>query len=412
MPILLQISIEVNSGSVGRIAEQIGEQAIRSGWSSYITYARNHNPSSSNIIKIGTKWDVYSHGLETRLFDNHGFGSRSATIALTERIREINPDIIHLHHLHGYFINIEILFRFLKESGIPVVWTFHDCWAFTGHCAYFEYVGCEKWKTGCYACEQKKEYPKSLWADRSVKNYADKKRIFNSLDNLTLIPVSHWLGNRVSESFLAGYPMEVIHNGVDLSEFYPKNSRSKIDSLFHVGNRFIILGVASTWDRRKGLDHFVQLYNCLDPQRFSMMLVGLSPSQIRSLPPGIVGLERTESVSDLADLYSAADVFVNTTLDDTFPTVNLEALACGTPVITYRSGGSPESISSDTGVVLEKGDVEGIVKAIVKMRDLGSNHYVNNCRESAVANFENIKMFGCYMELYNTLLNEKVSTGV
>lgn len=404
MPVLLQISIEVNSGSVGRIAEQIGEQAIRSGWSSYITYARNHNPSSSNIIKIGTKWDVYSHGLETRLFDNHGFGSRSATIALTERIREINPDIIHLHHLHGYFINIEILFTFLKESSIPVVWTFHDCWAFTGHCAYFEYVGCEKWKTGCYACEQKKEYPKSLWADRSVKNYADKKRIFNSLDNLTLVAVSNWLGNRVSESFLAGYPMEIIHNGVDLSEFYPKNSRSKIDSLFHVGNRFIILGVASTWDRRKGLDHFVQLYNCLDPQRFSMMLVGLSPSQIRSLPPGIVGLERTESVSDLADLYSAADVFVNTTLDDTFPTVNLEALACGTPVITYNTGGSPEPLNYDIGVVVEKGNVKGLSQAIEIIKTRKRNYYTVRCRQIALSKFNCDNTFNKYIELYNYLM--------
>ena len=204
---------------------------------------------------------------------------------------------------------------------------------------------------------------------------------------------------------MAGYPMEVIHNGVDLSEFYPKNSRSKIDSLFHVGNRFIILGVASTWDRRKGLDHFVQLYNCLDPQRFSMMLVGLSPSQIRSLPPGIVGLERTESVSDLADLYSAADVFVNTTLDDTFPTVNLEALACGTPVITYNTGGSPEPLNYDIGVVVEKGNVKGLSQAIEIIKTRKRNYYTVHCRQIAVSKFNCDNTFNKYIELYNYLMD-------
>lgn len=410
MPTLLQISIEVNSGSVGRIAEQIGEQAMQNGWSSYITYARNHNPSSSQVIKIGSKLDLYRHGLETRLLDNHGFSSRTATLNLIKKIREIKPDVIHLHHLHGYFLNIEILFSFLKESRIPVVWTFHDCWAFTGHCAYFEYVGCEKWKTGCYSCEQKGEYPKSIFLDRSSQNYADKKKIFTSLDRLRVVPVSNWLATMVQESFIGHYPTKVIHNGVDINQFYPKNSRESISRKFTLHARFIVLGVASTWEKRKGLDHIIKLLGYLDSAEFAILLVGLTRTQIKTLPAGIIGIERTENISDLADLYSAADVFVNPTLEDTFPTVNLEALACGTPVITYKSGGSPESITEDTGFVVQKGDVLGVVQAIQTVKNLGRSHYTDRCREHAVDCFENKKMFSRYIDLYNELLTNKLHT--
>lgn len=407
MPTLLQISVEVNSGSVGRIAEQIGEIVLENGWSSCITYARNNNPSKSVLIKIGNKLDLYRHGLETRIFDNHCFSSKSSTKDLIISIKEIKPDIVHLHHLHGYFINIEILFRYLKESQIPIVWTFHDCWSFTGHCAHFDFVGCEKWKMECNHCEQKKGYPASLLFDRSRQNYIDKKRIFNSLKNLTIVPVSNWLSRKVEDSFLKDYPCKVIQNGIDLNTFYPKKSRKIIDDLYGVKGKFVILGVASIWDKRKGLDEFVKLSKLIDSQLYTIVLVGLAASQIRKLPKTIIGIQRTENVGQLADLYSAADVFLNPTFEDTFPTTNLESLACGTPVITYKTGGSVESVSEKTGIVVDKGDVRGLINAIVYIRNKDKEFYEKNCRERAIKNFDRKIKFNDYLELYKNILNNK-----
>ncbi|MFH6969590.1 glycosyltransferase [Flavobacterium sp. FlaQc-28] len=406
MPKLLQISIEVNSGSVGKIAEQIGETVIEKGWSSYITYARNNNPSKSELIKIGNKFDLYEHGLETRIFDNHCFSSKSATRDLVNTIEKINPDIIHLHHLHGYFINIEILFNYLKEKSTPVVWTFHDCWSFTGHCAYFDFVGCEKWKTECHHCEQKKEYPKSLVFDRSRKNYRDKKRIFNSLNDLTIVPVSYWLAEKVKDSFLMDHSCQVIQNGIDLNTFYIKNSRDAVNNLYPIKDKFVILGVASTWEKRKGLDEFVKLSELINNNLYTIVLVGLSSIQISKLPKTIIGIERTENAGQLADLYSAADVFVNPTFEDTYPTTNLESMACGTPVITYKTGGSVESVNEGTGIVIDKGDVNGLVKAIEKIKSNGKDFYENKCREHSIKNFDKKIKFMDYYKLYEEILKK------
>lgn len=406
MPTLLQISIEVNSGSVGRIAEQIGETVLRNGWSSYITYARNNNPSTSEVIKIGNKIDLYWHGLATRIFDNHCNSSKLATKRLIATIKRIRPDIIHLHHLHGYFINIEILFNYLKESQIPIVWTFHDCWSFTGHCAHFDFIGCEKWKTQCEHCEQKKEYPKSLIFDRSRQNYIDKKRIFNTVDKMTIVSVSNWLANKVRESFLKDFPNRVIHNGIDLNMFYPTGSRETIEDRFGLKDKFIILGVASTWDKRKGLDEFIKLANFIDKHVYTIVLIGLSETQIKNLPKDIIGIQRTENVGQLADLYTAADVFLNLTLEDTFPTTNLESLACGTPVITYRTGGSVESVSVDTGIVVEQGDITGLIQAINTIRYKGKEFYGDNCRKNAIENYDKMIKFNDYFALYTEILKK------
>jgi len=407
MPTLLQISIEVNTGSVGRIAEQIGQLVLEKGWESYIAYARNSNPSSSNVIKIGNKFDVYFHGIKTRIFDKHGFSSKKATIDLVKKIIQIKPDIIHLHHLHGYYIHVEILFDYLKKSSIPVVWTFHDCWSFTGHCAHFEFVGCNKWKIECHHCEQKAEYPKSLVFDRSRENYIDKKRIFNSIGNLTIVSVSDWLGNLVKKSFLKGFDSLVIKNGVDLSIFYPRESATIIKTKYNVNDKFLILGVASTWGIRKGINEFLKLNESLPSDRYVIILVGLSKDQVKKLPPSIIGIERTESVEELADLYSAADVFVNPTFEDSYPTTNLEAMACGTPVITYNTGGSVESIDDNTGFIVEKHDVEGLKHAILKIGEKGKNHYLEICRDKAVSQFDKNEKFQEYVELYNRLLINK-----
>lgn len=401
---LLQISIEVNSGSVGRIAEQIGQVAIQQGWDSYITYARNHLPSQSKTIKIGNKLDIYWHGINTRLFDNHCLRSTRATKKLIKLIDQIKPDIILLHHIHGYFLNMKVLFDYLATVDTPVVWVFHDCWSFTGHCAYFDYVGCEKWKNQCYQCPQKREYPASLFLDNSARNYTLKKQLFNQVKNMTIVPVSHWLGSVVQESFLKQHHIHVIQNGIDLELFSPQLNAKQTKEKYGVEDKFLLLGVASTWERRKGLQDFVALHQLVSDD-CQIILVGLKKEQISTLPKGIIGIERTENVQALAELYSAADLFVNPTWEDTFPTTNLEALACGTPIVTYHTGGSVESVSEDTGFVVEKGNVGALCDVINIVKQKGKAFYSENCRKRAVSLYNKNDRFTEYVHLFKKLLS-------
>ena len=405
MPKLLQISIEVNIGSVGRIAEQIGQVAMKYGWESYITYARDNLASSSQVIKIGTLFDVYVHGIKTRITDKHAFYSNNATKKLIEKIEKIKPDLIHLHHLHGYFINVNILFDYLKISDIPLVWTFHDCWSFTGHCSYFEFIGCNKWKNECNNCPQKKKYPASFLIDRSKKNYFQKKEIFNSVKKMIIVPVSYWLEKLVSESFFKKYPIRVIQNGIDVNDFTPSyKDFTDVKTKYKISSNFIILGVAGIWEKRKGLDEFIKLNNLL-PYEYCIVLVGLNKKQIKKLPKGIIGIQRTENLNELAKLYSLADVFVNPTLEDTFPTTNLESLACGTPIVTYRTGGSVESVSEDTGFVVDKCDVKSLLNSINIIKRNGKDYYSDACRKRAVNLYDRENKFQEYINLYNHLLD-------
>jgi len=403
--VLLQISIEVNSNSVGRIAEQIGEVAISHGWESYITYARNHQPSKSHVIKIGTKFDIYWHGFMTRLFDRHCLHSTRATKNLVKKIEAIKPDIIQLHHIHGYFLNMKVLFNYLASINTPVVWVFHDCWSFTGHCAHFDYVGCEKWKKECFSCILKNNYPSSFFYDRSRKNYILKKHLFTSINNMTIVPVSFWLGGLVKESFFSRYPIKVIYNGIDINLFSPaKNFEvSHLSDILGLNNKKILLGVASTWNQRKGLSDFIQLSHII-PSEWVITLVGLNESQIASLPKNIIGIKRTENIHQLSVFYSLALVFINPTWQDTFPTTNLESLACGTPVITYRTGGSVESIDEKTGFVLDKGDIVGIKNCVSKILSLGKNNYTESCRNRAVNLYNKDDRFEDYIKLFDSLL--------
>lgn len=405
---ILQISIEVNSGSVGRIAEQIGEKVINENWESYITYARNNRVSTSKTIKIGTKSDVLWHGVMTRIFDNHAFESKRATRNLLRDIDKINPDIIHLHHLHGYFINIEILFNYLKNKNIPIVWTFHDCWSYTGHCAYYSYVNCNKWETHCHSCPQKTEYPKSILFDRSKKNYTQKKKLFNLVKS-TIVPVSHWLGNEVKKSFLKNQDIRVIQNGIDINIFRPQENLDELQDVYNVQDKFVILGVASTWEKRKGLQEFIKLSKII-PDDVQIILVGISKNQKKELPSGIIAIERTENVNQLADLYSLADVFVNPTLEEALGLTNIEAQACGTPVITYNSGGSPETVSPATGMVIEKENTVELLKAIMSVKDKGKNFYSENCRKRAEQFFDKDDRFNDYIELYKEILEQSPHT--
>jgi len=400
--ILLQINSVVNFGSTGRIAEELGQVAIADGWESYIAYGRNERLSKSKLIRIGTDWDIKSHVLQTRLFDRHGLGSLKATNKLIEQIKLIKPDIIHLNNLHGYYLNIKVLFKYLSVIEIPVLWTIYDCWPMTGHCAYFDLVDCDKWKTKCYSCPQLNKYPASFLLDRSKKNYVLKNELFNSVKNLTIISNSKWLGSIISQSYLRNYPVKIINSGINIDDFRPVQSNFVKDK-YNLHEKFIILGVASEWDQRKGLEDFLELNKKLD-SNYQIILVGLNKSQIKCLPQNIIGITKTESVQELATYYSNSDIFINPTWEDNFPTTNLEALACGTPVITYNTGGSPEAIDSDTGFVVEKGDIQGLINAINTIKEKGKSFYSTACRARAEQLYDKNDRYIDYIRLYKSLL--------
>lgn len=394
---LLQINVTANWGSTGRIAEDIGKLAIAEGWESWIAYGRGNPKSESNLVRIGNDWDMRWHGLESRLLDNHGLASRRVTRKFIEDIKKISPDIIHLHNIHGYYLNYPILFDFLKEWGGPVLWTLHDCWPFTGHCAYYDYSRCDRWKTACHHCPQLRAYPASIGLDRSQKNYKDKKTAFLDCPDLTFIPVSDWLKKELSKSFLHDYPAITIHNGIDTDIFHPIEQK-EIKS-----DKKVVLGIASVWDRRKGLDEFVKLREKL-PENYLIILVGLSQDQISTLPNGITGIRRTENIGQLVGLYCMADVFVNPTLEDNFPTTNLEALACGTPVITYATGGSPEAIDDKTGFVVEYQNVDMLAEKVIEICERFPFSALD-CRDRALRLYNKRDVFKQYIQLYKSLLN-------
>lgn len=352
---VLQINSVCGVGSTGRIATDIHKLLIEQRHESYIAYGRELASNCNNTMKIGNKLDNYKHVAMTRILDKHGFGSKKATYEFVKNVKLLNPDIIHLHNIHGYYINIEILFDYLKEINKPVIWTLHDCWSFTGHCAYFDYVQCEKWKTGCNKCPERRNYPASILLDNSTYNYNNKKDIFNGVKDMTIVTPSIWLSKLVKDSFLKDYSVEVINNGVDMKIFKPTPSNFK--KKFNIEDKFIILGVASVWSRRKGLDDFIKLSEIID-NNFVIVLVGLNSTQLKKIPQKIIGISKTNNTKELAEIYSTADIFFNPTYEDNYPTTNIESLACGTPVITYDSGGSSECINDKNGLILKKGELK------------------------------------------------------
>lgn len=406
MPTLLQINVEANRGSVGRIAEQIGQIVIRKGWKSYIAYARNEASSESELIKIGSRIDICWHGVKTRLWDKHGLGSGRATKKLIKTIENIRPDIIQLHNIHGYYLNMEILFTYLATLEIPIVWVLHDCWPITGHCTYFDFTGCSKWKTGCHHCPLKREYPGSYFLDRSSENYRLKKYLFTGIKNMTIVTVSNWLKHIVEQSFLREYPIQTIFNGVDINVFRPDTEIACVRSKYDLDNKFLILGVAGVWANRKGLEDFKKLRDKL-AKDIVILLVGLSKKQIRELPEGIIGLTRTECVEELAKLYNLADVHVSFSVEETFGLTIAESMSCGTPVIVYNSTACPELVTPDTGYVIEKDRIEEAVAAIGEIRMKGKNFFSLPCRQRVEEFYNKEECYNNYYVLYNRLLTTR-----
>ena len=344
---LLLINSVCGIRSTGRICWDIAKEYDSKEWDVRIAYGRMGGvPADCQkyAIRIGSALGVWIHALLTRLFDWCGTGISSyfATKTFLKWAEEWKPDVVWLHNIHGYYINYPLLFKWIKtHSEMEVRWTLHDCWSFTGHCGYMLLSNCEEWKTGCKECNEKQDYPKSWLCNNARRDWRIKKESFTGIKNMTLITPSRWLANLTRQSFLKDYPVKVVPNTIDLQAFKPCESDfRKRQGLL---NKKIILGVASSWDKRKGLEDFVRLQKLL-PNDCVIILVGLTTRQIKCLPRGIVGISRTNSKQELAEIYSAADVFFNPTREDNYPTVNLEAKACGCPIVTYDTGGTAETV--------------------------------------------------------------------
>jgi putative colanic acid biosynthesis glycosyltransferase len=359
---VLQINTVCGTGSTGRIATDIEAILKEQGHESYIAYGRGDPRNSDSPIRIGNKLDNYTHVAKTRLLDMHGFGSKKATKNFIKKVREIDPDVIHLHNIHGYYINVEILFDYLKEANKPVVWTLHDCWPFTGHCAYFDFARCDCWRVdGTHKCIQKRSYPASLLINNSKMNYERKRKAFTGIKNLTIVTPSQWLADLVKKSFLKEYTIEIVNNGIDLEVFKP--TESDFRRRYNLQDKHIILGVANMWEQRKGINDFIQLSKQLDSS-YKIVLVGVSKKQIKKLPKNILCIPRTNNIKELAEIYTAADIYVNPSVEETMGLTTVEAFACGTPAIVYNTTAVPESIDASCGIVIDKGNFNNLYMEI------------------------------------------------
>ena len=404
MPKLLQIDSCLGIYSTGRITEGIADIAIRRGWDCYIAHgARFVGNTIQHPYQITSKIDEYIHYVNSLLFDSHGLHSTSATKQLVKWIDEIKPDIINLHCIHGYHLDYQVLFEFLQTKNIPIVWTQHDCWAFTGHCSHFESIGCDKWKTGCYDCKLKGDYPRSIGSDCSRRNYQLKKKLFLSTKNLTIVSVSHWLDNIIEESFFKKLPRYVIYNGIDTETFRYRESNLK--RRYNLEDKVVLLAAASTWSEAKGLNDYLELSKIIS-EKYKIVLVGIPDKLRKSMPKEILALPRTNNAIELAELYSMADISLNFSYQETFGLTTAEAMSCGTPGIVYNRTASPELITPETGVIVEAKDFCAIISAINEISSKGKIYYYNACRERALSNFDKYKRFAEYVDLYEEILNK------
>ncbi len=403
---ILQINTRYyNGGSTGRIVYDLKQVMEAHGIESYTAFGFGYEPKEEEkdtVYRIESDRELFISKLWTKTTGHHGFNNKRETQRLLRWIDGVKPDIIHMHNIHNHYVNVRMLLEYIAERNIPCVLTMHDCWTFTGHCAYFDYFGCDKWKTGCSHCPSLRDYPKTFAPiDPTSWNYSHKKALFAPL-NITFVSPSQWLCDLQQQSFLKNKPCLVINNGVDTSVFHPVESN--VRDWYGIGKRKMILAVAAGLAPRKGKDILLNLPELLNEDEV-LVLVGLGKGQEKLLPKTskVIGIQQTKTADELVDLYSAADVFINPTLEDNFPTTNLEALACGTPVVTFKTGGSWECVDDATGMVVEQGDMTGQLAAIRKICGKGKDYYKTACVMKAQEKYNKKIQYYKYIELYEKI---------
>jgi len=389
---VLQINTVYARGSTGKIALDIHNICKENGIECLSAHRYAEGEIFEDTIEVSSWLDCHIHNRLVRYTGMQGCYSKFKTFTFLKKVKKYNPDVIHLHNLHGSFINLKKLFGYIKKNNIRVIWTLHDCWTFTGICPHFVTENCDKWKTGCSKCPIKKY---KLSSDPSKKMHHLKKKWFLGVNDMTFVTTSIWIRDLFKQSFLKDYPTVVINNGINLNLFKP--TYGDFREKYNLGNKKVVLGVASVWEKNKGIYDFIKLSKLLD-DTYKIVLVGLSKEQLSQIPENMIGITRTSDANELAEIYTAADVFVNPTYCDTFPTVNLEAQACGTPVVTYRTGGSPECIDSNTGVVVECGDIDALKNEIIRVCE-EKPFTSENCIKRAKL-FDKKERFKEYIKLY------------
>lgn len=404
MPKLLLINVALNWGSTGKIVEGIGKLALSNGWEVYVAHgARYQNHSLLQSIQVTSKAGEWAHYIESSLFDGQGLGSRCATNRFLKRLDEIKPDLAHIHNIHGCYINYPQLFTYLKERNIPVVWTLHDCWSMTGHCVYFERSRCNKWKSGCYSCPQLRDFPSSYLLDRSRRNYALKKSLFTSMEDMQITTVSSWLKGVTEQSYLGKFPITVVSNGIKTDSFKP--TECDIRKRYNLESKKILLGVATGFEDRKGIKDYVKLASKL-PSEYKLVLVGVSKYDKQLLPKKVVAIDKANGMGELAGLYSCADALLSLSYEETFGMTIAEAMACGTPAIVYDNTAQPELITPETGKVVPTGDVDVVLSAIEEVCSKPKESYSAACRKHSLAYDEKVS-YQKYLDIYSAILNKQ-----
>ena len=406
---VLQINTRYyNGGSTGRIMYDLRKVMEADGVESYAAFGFGYKPNgdeAKTVYRIESDRELLVSKLWTKVTGHHGFNNKRETKRLLKWIDEVKPDIIHMHNIHNHYVNLRMLLEYIGEKQIPCVLTMHDCWTFTGHCAYFDYSGCDQWMTGCKHCPSLRDYPKTFAPiDPSSWNYRHKQLRFPPL-NITFVSPSQWLCDLQQQSYLKEKPCIVINNGVDTSVFHP--IESDVREQYGIGQRKIILAVAGGLAVRKGREYLLDLPNHLNDDEV-LVLVGLGKGQEKLLPPTskVIGIHRTKTADELVGLYSEADVFINPTLEDNFPTTNIEALACGTPVVTFKTGGSWECVDESTGIVANKGDINDLLCKVRIVLDNGKGHYKEACVKKAQTMYNKDIQYRKYIELYHKILEK------
>ena len=415
---VLQINTFYIHGSTGRIMYDLMSVMEENGITAYAAYGQDRDANKgkvlpNNVIRLQGQKQRKLNILRTRLFDHHGFYNEAETRKLLKWIDEVKPDIIHLHNIHNHYVHVGKLFAYIKQHEIPVVWTLHDCWPFTGHCAYFDYVNCDKWKTKCFDCPSLKEYPPTWIFDRTSSQFEEKKDVFCGVKNLTIVTPSQWLANLCKESFLKDYPVIVVNNGIDTSVFKPQNENIK-EKLGIKGKKMIL--AVSDFQKRKGVEYLLSLPKYLSDDEV-LVWVGLEKKHLNLLPAKkCVGITKTSNVQELASYYSACDVFVNPTLEDNFPTTNIEAISCGAPIVTFRTGGSIEPLddgvnvdvkdnilTTQYGAIVEKGDAKAFLVAIRLVLSNDRDLYKARCSRKGSLCYNKWKQYRKYIDIYKQI---------
>lgn len=403
MPTLLQFNVSANYGSTGRLAEDLGDVALTAGWKSYIAFGRDSRPSHSELIKIGSDFDIYAHVLKTRLFDRHGFGSKYATKRLVKQIDEIKPDVIQFQNVHGYYLNLPVILNYIAEKDIPLIWSLHDCWSMTGHCSHFALKGCEKWKTHCEKCPLVHGYPESWGWDSSKRNYLEKKKLIEAIPHLTIVSGSEWLANIAKQSYFQNRYIRVIPDGIDTEIFSPKEDTDDLRKQYKLENKFVIMASGTVWLPYKGINDFAKLRAVLSDD-YAIVLVGMQQTDIDKLPNGLIGIPRTKTPEELARWYSTADCVMSLSRLESFGLTPVEGFACGTPAIVYNCTSTPELITPETGFVAEVGNIDDVKAKVEALRSIGKEQYSKQCRKIALGKYDRSVCFNEYLKLYNEML--------